>query len=201
MEYKVAQRSEEWFKLRLSKITGSKISDLMPGPKARTKYTQTQLSKLMEIAAENLTGIMVETPITKAMQWGMDNEDEARQLAEFILGVEIHECGFFEKNEWVGASPDGINESHVFEFKCPGSKKHLSYLLDAQNLIKDYEWQVYMEMLCTGKDQAYLMSYDPRFKHAEKQYVMVEIQKDQGKMDTLIERINDCIELLEEWTK
>jgi putative phage-type endonuclease len=199
-ELNYPQRSEEWFNARLSKITGSKIADLMPGPRSRTKYTQTQLSKLMEIAAENLTGIITPTPTTAAMQWGIDHEEEARDVAEIVTGMGFRECGFFLLDEWTGASPDGVNDTHVLELKCPGSKKHLSYLLDAQNLIVDYEWQVYTEMLCTGRDKAYLMSYDPRFIDHEKQYVIVEIEAQEEKMELLKSRLAECIELLEEWT-
>lgn len=194
------QRSPGWFKARLGKITGSKVSDLMPSDKARTKFTLVHLTKLMEIAAENLTGIIEPTFTSTAMQWGIDHEDEARDLASFETGENFRECGFYLVDEWTGASPDGVSDKAVLEAKCPGSKKHLSYLLDSDNLLNDYFWQVYFEMYATGLDLAYLVSFDPRFIDNSKRLVIVKIEKDQEIMGKLTTRLSECIELLKEWT-
>lgn len=196
-ELKFPQRSEEWFSERLGKITGSKISDLMPSEKAKLKFTKAQEQNLIGIAAEFLTGEYVESYISKEMQWGIDMEDEARQLSSFILNKDFRECGIFTDRKYIGASPDGVSDKAVLEIKCPSSKKHLLYMLDNEAFLKEYKWQVYMEMLCTDKELAYLVSYDPRFTDEKKQVVIVEVKQDSVEMDKLKTRLVECCEILD----
>lgn len=200
-EIKVLQRSPEWFHARLGKITGSKVSDLMPSEKAKVKFTKAQYLNMIGIAAEYLTVEWVETYTTKEMQWGIDHEDEARELVSFVTGISFRECGIFTDGEFVGASPDGVSKNHVLEIKCPGSKKHLSYLLDSDNLVSDYEWQGYLEMYCTGKKKLIFASYDPRFIDEKKQLVIREIEADHDKVVRLHNRLEECTKLLKDIIK
>lgn len=193
------QRSEEWFIARMGKITGSKLPGLMPAKTARTAFTKTQLSTLRDIATEILTGEYITTPTTRVMQWGIDHEDDARELASMLLNKNFRECGFYTDSNKFGSSPDGISDDSDLEIKCPTSSKHLSYLLDPQELIDDYKWQCYMHMFCTGKKLCYLFSYDPRFIDPNKQHVIAIIEWDDKEMKKLTTRLEECFELISEW--
>ena len=58
---------------------------------------------------------------TAAIQWGIDNEDNAIRDLENQLGGEITRCGLFisKSHQFIGASPDGIYQDSLIEVKCP----------------------------------------------------------------------------------
>lgn len=200
-EHMVDQRTEEWFRLRMGKLTSSRFPKLMKTPKQRTEWNETQLTILREIAAEKLTGEREETFTSKAMQWGNDHEDAARDALSAYLGMKIRESGFWEYSEYIGGSPDGIvgyNEA-VAELKCPTSKQHILYYLDSDNLFKDYGWQLIGHMLCTGIETGYLASYDPRFPD-DKCLVVVEHYMSLEEREQLISRLDEAVSKLKEWT-
>lgn len=65
-----------------------------------------------------------EPPVTTnpAMQWGIDNEEKARNAYEIATGNIVSSAGFvvYAKNEFIGCSPDGyVGQVGVAEFKCP----------------------------------------------------------------------------------
>ncbi|MDC7224232.1 MAG: YqaJ viral recombinase family protein [Spirochaetales bacterium] len=169
VEHKVEQRSAEWFALRCGRITGSRFKDLMSTDKSKLKGTKGQLSLLREVAAERLTGMWEESSLSKAMQWGIDKEDEARRYYSDYLMADIRESGFWEFSEGAGCSPDGIILSErALEIKCPATKTHLLYYMDNSELWKEYRWQAVGHALCTGLGDVDLISYDPRLPDDKK---------------------------------
>lgn len=194
-ELNYEQRSEEWFAARMGKLTGSKFPKLMPTPKQRKSWNDTQLAILYEAATEILTGQREETYQSPAMAWGTLWEDTAREQYSIVIEEEIRACGFFEYSEFIGSSPDGIY-SGVWEGKCPTSKKHLQYYLDPELLWKDYGWQLVGHMLCTGKRTGALTSYDPRFP-AEKQLAVYIPEMDiEPLIKQLEERLSEAVDFV-----
>ena len=62
----------------------------------------------------------------------------------------------------VGCSPDGlVGEDGGLELKCPSPAKHVSYLLDEQELVDEYTHQVQGCLYVTGRAWWDLMSYYP----------------------------------------
>jgi hypothetical protein len=112
------QRSEEWFKKRMGKFTGSRMKDLM-SCKSRKKgknwgekfwlcdFGDTALNYIVERAIERATGNRIETPTTWQMQWGTNLEPIAKEEISKRYNVEIQDVDFelFIKN--AGASADG----------------------------------------------------------------------------------------------
>ena len=207
MEIKCEQRSDEWYAARLGLLTCSQFPKLMPtarqGP---DDWNETQLSILREVAAERLTGKREESYTSSAMQWGIDNEDMARYTFEAETMETVRKCGFFRSDvspNFVGGSPDGIivrdgEDWGVAEFKCPTSKQHLRYILDPDELWKDYGWQVLGQRLVTGLNNGAICSYDPRFPE-NKQLVIAGTNAPQCDMDALIERLNSAVDLIKGW--
>jgi hypothetical protein len=201
-EIKCEQMSVEWFTHRLGKITGSKLQKLMPTKKQKIdQWNDTQLSILRECVAERLTGEREETFTNKAMQWGIDHESFARDALSTAINMPIRDSGFWKYSDYIGVSPDGIvgfNEA-VCELKCPMSKQHVRYMLDIDELFKDYEWQIKVEMYGTGIHNNYYASYDPRFPD-DKMLSYSSYTLTQEDIDMLDNRLNLAVEFIKEWT-
>ena len=186
----VEQRTEEWFALRLGKITGSRFPKLMTGGKE--SFSLTQLTILKELAVERLTGERTEFFTNKYMEWGTETEPQAIAFYESKEWVKVKEVGFYPFDDF-GDSPDGIIEGvKAIEVKCPKSTTHLDYIVSPKKLFTAYKWQCYGHMIATGLKKCDLMSYDPRFLDESKQLVIYPIDFDQKEADVLMARLRLC---------
>lgn len=159
----IEQGSEAWKKLRLGKLTASRVADATdllksgkPGAK-RTTY-------LGELIAERLTGLVVEKYQNELMRWGNEQEPQARALYEFYRGVDVELIAFVEHPTiaMAGASPDGlVGDNGLVEIKCPSTSTHVDTLL-AQEIPEEYVKQIDWQMACTGRRYCDFISYDPR---------------------------------------
>jgi len=175
------QGSDEWFAVRLGKITASRLSDLMK----KTKYGEsTYKTKLrMELAIERITGKSASNVVmNQAMHDGIEREPDARTLFEAITGKEVALCGSFDHPEIVNtsASPDGLlrGENAILEIKCPTAVTHVKNLM-ADGMDKRYLYQVAWQMACTESSHGYFVSYHPDFpKELRLKWVRVERDDD-----------------------
>ena len=159
------QGSDEWFKVRMGKITASKLYDLMKKTKYGESTYKTRLR--MELAIERITGKSASPNfMNQAMHDGVEREPDARKLFEAVTGKEVALCGSFDHPEVVNtsASPDGLlrEENAVLELKCPTHITHARNLL-SETMPRNYEYQVQWQMACTESDYAYFASYHPDF--------------------------------------
>lgn len=191
----VEQRSEEWFSLRMGKITASNFPMLMGKDRVKGKLSDTKLNYILEKACEVLTGEREEGFTNDAMQWGIDHETEAIEHYEGLTFRGVEEVGFYEISEYLGDSPDGITTDRAIEIKCPKSTTHLSYFMDKSKLLNKYKWQCYAHMWATGLNKCDLISYDPRFPD-DKKMVIVEITKDDEEMKQLTDRMDYLVGIL-----
>ena len=182
------QGSEDWFKVRMGKITASKLSDLMKKTKYGESTYKTRLR--MELAIERITGKSAsDNFMNQAMKDGVEREPDARLLFEAMTGKEVALCGSFDHPEVVNtsASPDGLirAEPAVLEIKCPTHVTHAKNLL-SDTMPKNYEYQVQWQIACTESDYAYFCSYHPDFP-PELRLKYVRVEKD----DKLIAEIEN----------
>jgi len=184
------QGSDEWFKVRMGKITASKLSDLM----RKTKYGEsTYKTRLrMELAIERITGKSASPNfMNQAMHDGVEREPDARKLFEAITGKEVALCGSFDHPDTVNtsASPDGLlrGENAVLEIKCPTHVTHAKNLL-SDKMPKNYEYQVQWQIACTESEYAYFASYHPDFP-PDLRIKIVKVEKD----DELIAEIEKAV--------
>lgn len=196
--HNVEQRSEEWFALRMGKLTGSNFPMLMPSSRQKVNVTDTQKKYLLEKACELLTNERKESFSNSSMQWGTDHEEEAISYYELEKMTVVNEVGFYEINKSIGDSPDGVTTDRCIEIKCPNSTTHLTYILDSTKLLNNYKWQCYAHMWATGLNKCDLISYDPRFPD-NKKMVIVEIEKDDEEMKILQDRIYLLVETMESY--
>lgn len=159
----IAQGSEAWKKLRLGKLTASRVADATdllksgkPGAK-RTTY-------LGELIAERLTGLYVEKYQNDLMRWGTEQEPQARALYEFLHGVDVEKVAFIDHPtiRMAGCSPDGlIGTAGGIEIKCPSTSTHIETLL-SQEIPEEHIKQIDWNIACTSREWWDFASYDPR---------------------------------------
>jgi putative phage-type endonuclease len=186
------QGSEDWFKVRMGKITASKLSDLMKQTKYGESTYKTRLR--MELAIERITGKSASPNfMNQAMHDGVEREPDARTLFEATTGKEVALCGSFDHPEIVNtsASPDGLirGENAVLEIKCPTHVTHAKNLL-SDKMPKNYEYQVQWQIACTESDYAYFCSYHPDYP-PELRLKWVKVEKDEEIIAKLKEAVRD----------
>ena len=186
----VIQGSEEWFAVRMGKITASRLGDIM----RKTKWGEStyKYKVRLELAIERLTGKSASSVVmNKAMYDGVEREPDARLLFEAMTGKEVALCGSFDHPEIVNtsASPDGLirGENAVLEIKCPTHSTHAKNLM-SETMPKNYTYQVQWQIACTESDYAYFASYHPDFP-PELRLKWVRVEKDDSIIKSLEEEI------------
>jgi len=174
------QRSDEWFKARLGKITASNFDKVL----TKTGKPSSQAGDLVNKAvAEKLLGYPEETFESAAMIRGRELEPAALQAAVFLTDIDFKEVGFLDSDLGYGCSPDGIAEETGIEIKCPLAHTHVSYLAEG-TLPAKYLLQVQGSMLVTGFKEWHFFSYHPELPSFH-----LVIQRD----EQLIEKLKDAL--------
>ena len=114
------QRTPEWYKIRLGKVTASRLSDWLAVSKAKAgagKPLKARLDYEKELLFERKFNTSFETFVSEAMQDGIDYEAYARKQYEEIKGVTVDELGCWY-NDFFVASPDGgVGKDGLIEVK------------------------------------------------------------------------------------
>jgi putative phage-type endonuclease len=156
------QRSDEWFAARLGKVTASRVADIVA--KTKSGYSTSRANYMAELVAERLTGKKGDSYSNAAMQWGTEQEPNARAAYESAKGVLVQEVGFVPHPHifFCGASPDGlVSTDGCVEIKCPFTATHIDFLMD-DVVPEKYNIQMQWQMACTGRVWCDYVSYDPR---------------------------------------
>lgn len=217
----ITQRSPSWFRARLGHITGSQVADIMSGGRTKGQdFSQTALSYLYKVAGERLLNpaliedddtfldyIEQTSVTTRAMAWGQDMEEPAKELLlrqhpEWELS-DVSSCKHDNINHFA-ASPDAIvydrEKLMTVEIKCPNVNTHIKYMAnikDNEGLFATepkYYWQVMAEMSCTNADAAIFVSYNPWLT---KPIHIVNIARDDEAIKKLEERVKLANEYIE----
>lgn len=175
----VEQRSNEWFALRLGKVTASRVADLMA--KTKTGYSATRENYMAQLVVERISNSQAESYSNAAMQWGTDQEPFARGEYEATQGVMVEECGFVSHPtiEMAGASPDGlVGDDGLIEIKCPNTATMIDVLLTG-NVASKYYTQMQFQMACTGRQWCDYVVFDPRMP-AKAQMFIKRVARDEA---------------------
>ena len=173
------QKSEEWFKARLGKVTASRVADVLA--KTKTGYSASRDNYMAQLVVERLTNTQAETFTNAAMQWGTDQEPFARAAYEVSQNVMVEETGLVDHPTipMAGASPDGlIGEDGLVEIKCPNTATHIDTLL-TQTVPGKYITQMQFQMACTGRQWCDFVSFDPRMP-AKAQLFVKRVMRDEA---------------------
>lgn len=226
----IEQRSVGWFRERLGCVTGSRCSELMGKGRGKdAEWSQTALTYIYQLAGERMFNpafleddevfqdyIDTTSHTTKAMQWGVEQEEAAKSLfmqIEFADGEsELSEVSSCKHNtiDWFAASPDGIvldrrdGKMKVLEVKCPSVATYMKYrsqIKDAESLKSvesKYFYQMMAEMACTGTEMGFFVVYQPWLSSP---IHIARIERDDETVKELEERVVKANTIIDEILK
>lgn len=171
------QRSTDWFAMRAGKVTASAIYKVMA--RTKTGYGADRANYMADLVTERLTGNPAGSFSNAAMQWGIDQEANARTAYCHLIGEAVAEIGFVGHPaiEMAGASPDGlVGFDGLVEIKCPNSATHIATLTGGA-IDRKYMLQMQFQMACTERDWCDFASFDPRLP-AEMQLHVRRVERD-----------------------
>jgi putative phage-type endonuclease len=184
----IKQGGEEWKRLRLGRVTASRVADLMA--KTKSGPSASRANYMAQLIAERLTDTVADTFTNAAMQHGTETEPEARDAYSFYQAALIDQVAFVQhpRIEHAGCSPDGlVGTDGLVEIKCPQTATHLETLL-GQAVPSKYVLQMQFQMACTGRKWCDFASYDPRMPENMRLFV-----KRLNRDDVVIKEIDDAI--------
>ena len=150
------QRSEEWFKNRKGRITGSNVGAIL----GLSPYTS-RVDVMRRMCIE-WQGLESEFQGNIATRYGEFHEQLA--LKDFSYQFyKVTECGFIQHPtlEWLGASPDGlINDDGILEIKCPyGLRDDPAPKFKTLDEQPHYYAQMQIEMFCAQRKIGYFFQW------------------------------------------
>lgn len=163
------QRSAQWFNDRCGCLTASRAAEVFAVSSYDGKPRKAYYDLIDKILLERITNECESNFTTKAMQWGIDHEGDAREEYEYNTGETVELVGFVHHPEipWFGASPDGlVGDEGLIEIKCPTTLVHLRRI-KAGVVPEEYKPQMLVQCLCTGRKWVDFVDYDPRLYGTE----------------------------------
>lgn len=141
------QGTEEWHKLRKTKITATDAAVIMG-----TSHWKTPLQLYHEKLSD-----APPSPANERMQRGLDLEPLARQL--FCLKTGHKMIPKVVVKDWMMASLDGINYwDEILEIKCPGTKDHS---IAISGKVPDHYYpQLQHQMYVCNSEKSFYFSFD-----------------------------------------
>lgn len=155
------QGTEEWFAARRGIATASEFSRVLTPAKGKlSAQAQDYACELVAELAINETPEAIESFTSRAMQYGIDTEGEARKFYQFDRDAEVSQVGFCVTDcGRFGCSPDGlVGDDGGLELKCPLPKTQVQYLVN-EGLPDCYKCQVHGALVVTGRPWWDFMSY------------------------------------------
>lgn len=194
---------------RLGMFTASSIWRLMQSGRAKDKlFGDTAMTYIYEKIAEIVTGESAPQARGVSLDWGNEYEKDASMWLQKTHPHTYHgkeNFVFFEYNQYAGGSPDGLSDTHVFEYKCPYvSSNHVQWLVNKtpewlKKAHNDYYVQLQFNMACTGKQKGIIASYDPRTVEPQHRMAIIEVDRDNDLLTELCEvRIPAAVEIIKQ---
>lgn len=196
MFHSVKQWTDEWFNLRLGKVTSSNFACIMANNgkafwEPAKRYAQ-------KIALERVTGKREEESYTNEnMQRGNDLEPLARVLYSQETMSDVDNGWFFE--EWdIGDSPDGLVwDDGCIEIKSVLPSTHWERIENG-GYDRAYHWQIHGHMLLSGRKWCDFVSFCPEFPE-KRQLHIFRVERDETELATMRKRIDEFLELVEHY--
>jgi len=153
------QRSEEWERWR-NRPTASEFDSFITP--ARGDYSAQATAYAAKIVAKRL-GVYVEPPPSFWMQWGVEQEPNARHCYTLTTGRAVQQVGFIlpDGTDAYGASPDGlVGDDGLLEMKCPAPETLIAYHA-AGTLPDKYRPQVQGLLFISGRQWCDFVAFHP----------------------------------------
>jgi hypothetical protein len=126
------------------------------------------------------------------MKRGLQLEDPIRKLLKCKYGL-VQKCGIYLSKDYpiFGASPDGINATHIFEIKCPSKAKTVKNYVSANSTLKPKVLaQMHLQMKLSNKNKGILIVAAPDFEDSN-QYNTYEVQFNESYFQNLIQKATE----------
>jgi putative phage-type endonuclease len=190
------QRTDDWFAARLGKVTASRVADVIA--KTKTGYGAGRANYMADLVVERLTGQKASSFTNAAMEWGTEQEPNAKAAYAAKTGILVEDVGFIDHPTVAmsGASPDGLAEEGLVEIKCPNTATHLEYIFDGkppQKYVTQMQWQ----MACAGKPWCDFASFDPRLPE-RLQLLVVRVLRDDDYIKMLEQEVTIFLQELDD---
>lgn len=183
------QGSDEWFRARLGKVTGSKFSQVLNKKSGYHLY-------MRRLVAERLTGKPYECYSNENMEAGVEKEAAARIHYELVNECIVEQVGFIELSDYVGVSLDGIiGGDGTFEAKCPIPSTHVDYIV-RDKMPTAYIPQVQGGLWVTGRQWCDFVSYCPEID--SKPYFCKRIYRDEDYIKKLSKATDEFVAKLKD---
>lgn len=186
----IQQNSSEWLDWRKSRITGSKLKNLI------VKRGNGRKVGFYEILAERLS--MDTSEVENPMERGHDLELEAIKEFSERTGHDVKtDCGVWvsDENEYITISPDGeIDDEHAVEVKCLSSANHLKAYVEKE-IPTEYKEQAVQYFIVNEKlEQLYFVFYDPRITCLPLHYIIINREDIETEIESYKQYELDAIE-------
>lgn len=185
-----AQGGEEWHRARAGCITASMFSTARERLKSganKGDFSSKAKDYAFRLAIERISGEPLDEGFeTWQMKRGHDLEPEARMEHEAKTGLFVKRAGFVKTDDGLfGASADGlINDDGGSEYKCfLAPEKLRSIILDHD--IGEVREQAQGCMWLTRRNWWHVGLYCPALSAAEKQFTMIEVQRDDNFIEAM----------------
>lgn len=161
----IPQRSDEWFRVRLGKLTSSDAATIYAQGRAKGSESTSRRNLRLALALQRVTGRVAPSYQNQAMLDGIEREAEARRLYQAVSGEWIDETGFCEHDSLAaGCSVDGHTPEFrwLVEIKCPQPAAHWEFVQTGM-IPQDYVYQITHQAWITGAEWTDFVSYNPDF--------------------------------------
>lgn len=160
----IVQGTPEWMALRIGKIGGSRVADLLTEGRSGESLTRRKYKN--ELIRERLTHRKLDTWKSPAMQRGIDLEPLARSWYEVHYNTFVDQVAIVLHPTIEGAqcSPDGLVDAtnSLIEIKVPDPSNHLDNILTGGKQLEQYYDQVMWQLACMPEREfCDLVSFDP----------------------------------------
>lgn len=178
------QGSEEWHEWR-KRPTASEFHRFITP--AKGTYSSQALGYAAEIVAQRL-GVYEPLHDTYWMQWGREQEPNARHYYQQRVGVPVREVGFIlpDHTDLYGGSPDGLIDRGMIEIKCPKATTLIQWHADGEVPL-EYRPQIQGLLLISGCEWCDFIGFHPDITPFVKR---IDVDYDYQK------RIVACLDLL-----
>ena len=189
---KVEQGSPQWHRSRAGVISASKAHYLLMGRKTAGRQTY-----LNELVASIATGLLPEDIKAKPLQWGKDNEDDAREAYSAATFESVNDIAFIyhDSSMRAGCSPDGLisGQPKGLELKSPWSSAVFIAFAAAGTIKKEEIIQCQFSMWITGYESWAFAKFDPRNVNCKKLH-FVDLERDEEMIAKIEQGYNEFIE-------
>ncbi len=182
--------------MRRGLITASRAADMMAKGTKGEPFGKTALGYARELAMQRV-GIEIQDKFQSyEMERGIELEPDARAMFAERFGFDVSLPGFIIHPEFdfLGCTPDGVTEQgHLIEIKCPLPRNHMAHIMGEME--NQYFYQVLFQMMVTGADGCWFVSYHPAFPERSRVFAKF-IEPDYKLQDAMIERaklLNDIV--------